>query len=100
MTDENGLAIRNACDATYHWTGEGHERESVIDLMLAEQPIRARSIQAEDHNTTSYHKDIESEVEVDCPEESWPSTGSMVELGCNDREGRRGSGEAIDGAPD
>jgi len=35
VIDENGLETRNDDgEATHHWTRQGHEGESVIDLML------------------------------------------------------------------
>jgi hypothetical protein len=35
VTDENGLEIGNHGRATHHWTREGQEGKSVIDLTLA-----------------------------------------------------------------
>jgi hypothetical protein len=70
LIDENGLEIGNDGEATHHWTREGHEGESVIDLTLANRPITKCSILADDDNTTgSDHEVIKWEVEVDRQEE-------------------------------
>jgi hypothetical protein len=39
VIDNNGLEIGNDGRASHHWTREGHGGESVIGLMLANQPI-------------------------------------------------------------
>ena len=65
VIDENGLEIGNDCEPTHHWTREGHERESVIDLTRANRPITKWSILADDHATGSDHKVIRWEVQVD-----------------------------------
>jgi len=71
VIDENGLEIGNDGEATHHWTREGHEGESVIDLTLANRPITKWSILADDdHATGSDHEVIEWEVEVDRQEEA------------------------------
>jgi len=62
VIDENRLEIGNDGEATHHWTREGHEGESVIDLMLANRPITKWSILADDHATGSDHEVIEWEV--------------------------------------
>jgi hypothetical protein len=59
VIDENGLEIGNDGEATHHWTREGHEGESVIDLTLANRPITKWSILADDHATGSDHEVIE-----------------------------------------
>jgi len=59
VIDENGLEIGNDGRATQHWTREGHEGESVIDLTLANRPITKWSILADDHPTGSDHEVIE-----------------------------------------
>jgi endonuclease/exonuclease/phosphatase family metal-dependent hydrolase len=41
VIDENGLEIGNDGRATHHWTREGHEGESVIDLTLANRPFKS-----------------------------------------------------------
>jgi len=70
LIDENGLEIGNDGEGTHHWTREGHEGESVIDLTLANRPITKWSILADDdHATGSDHEVIEWEVEVDRQEE-------------------------------
>jgi hypothetical protein len=53
VIDENGLEIGNEGEATHHWTREGHEGESVIDLTLANRPITKWSILADNHATRS-----------------------------------------------
>jgi len=70
VIDENGLEIGNDGEAAHHWTREGHEGESVIDLTLANRPITKWSILADDHATGSDHEVIEWEVEVDRQEEA------------------------------
>jgi hypothetical protein len=70
VIDENGLEIGNNGEATYHWTREDNDCESVIDLMLANRPITKWSILADDHATGSDHEIIEWEVEVDRQEEA------------------------------
>jgi len=56
VIDDNGLEIGNDGDATNHWAREGHERKSIIDLMLANRPITKWSILANnDHATGSNH---------------------------------------------
>jgi len=71
VIDENGLEIGNDGEATHHWTREGHEGESVIDLTLANRSITKWSILADDnHPTGSDHEVIEWEVEVDRQEEA------------------------------
>jgi hypothetical protein len=67
---ENGLEIGNDGEATLHWTRDGHEGESVIDLTLANRPITKWSILADDHATGSDHEVIEWEVEVYRQEEA------------------------------
>ena len=64
MIEENGLEIGNDGRATEHWTREGHEGESVIDLTLANRPITMWAILADDHEV------IEWEVEADRQEEA------------------------------
>ena len=64
VIDENGLEIGNDWRAAHHWTTEGHECESVIDLMLANGPNTMWSILADDHAMGSDHDVIECEVEV------------------------------------
>ena len=49
---------------------KGHEGQSVIDLMLANQPITTWSILADDHATGSDHKVMEWEVEAARQEEA------------------------------
>jgi hypothetical protein len=70
VIDKNGLEIGNDGEATHHWTREGHEGESVIDLTLVNRPITKSSILANDHATGSDHEVIEWEVEVDRQEEA------------------------------
>ena len=36
VIDDNGLEIGNDGEATHHWTREGHEGESVINLTLVD----------------------------------------------------------------
>jgi len=80
VIDENGLDIGNDGEATHHWTREGHEGESVIDLTLANRPITKWSILADDdHATGSDHEVIEWEVEVDRQEEA----GHERVVGCD-----------------
>ena len=69
VIDQNGLEIRNNGRPTHHWTREGQEGESVIDLMLANRPIVKWTILADDHATGSDHEVIEWEVGVDSQEE-------------------------------
>jgi len=60
VIEENGLEIGNDGEATHHWTREGHEAESVIDLTLVNRPITKWSILADDdHATGSDHKVIQ-----------------------------------------
>jgi len=71
VIDQNCLEIGNDGEATHHWTSEGHEGESVIDLTLANRTITKWSILADDdHATGSDHEVIELEVEVDWQEEA------------------------------
>jgi len=70
VIDKKGLEIGNDGESTHHWTREGLQGESVIDLMLANQPIIKLSILADDHATGSDHEVIEWEVEVDRQEEA------------------------------
>jgi hypothetical protein len=70
VIDENALEIGNDGEATHHWTREGHEDESVIDLTLANRRITKWSILADNHATGSDHEVIEWEVEVDRQEEA------------------------------
>jgi hypothetical protein len=70
VIDEKGLEIGNDGQSTHHWTREGHEGESVIDLTLANRPMTKWSILADDHATGSDHEVIEWEVEVDRQEEA------------------------------
>jgi len=70
VIDENALEIGNDGRATHHWTREGHEGESVIDLTLANRPISMWSILAYDHATGSNHEVMEWEVEADRQEEA------------------------------
>jgi len=49
MIDANGMQIGNDGRATHHWTREGHEGKSVIDLTLANRPVTQWSILADDH---------------------------------------------------
>jgi hypothetical protein len=70
MIDENGLEIGNDREATHHWTREGHDGESVIDLTLANRPITKWSILADDHASGSHHEVTEWEVEVNRQEEA------------------------------
>jgi len=79
VIDENGLEIGNNGEATRHWTREGHEGESVIDLTAANQLITKWSILADDHATGSDHEVIEWEVEVDRQAEA----GHNREVGWN-----------------
>jgi hypothetical protein len=65
VIDENGLEIGNDGRVTHHWTREGHEGESVINLTLANRPITKWSILADDHTMGSDHKVKEWEVEAD-----------------------------------
>jgi len=69
VIDVNELEIGNDGSATHHWTREGHEGESVIDLTLANGPITKWSILANDHATGSDHKVIEGEVKAERQEE-------------------------------
>jgi len=71
VIDENGLEIGNDDgEVTHHCTTDGHEGESVIDLMLVNRPITQWSILANDHATGSDHEVIEWEVEVVRQEEA------------------------------
>jgi len=70
VIDENGLEIGKDGEATHHWTREGHEGESVIDLTLANRPITKWSIMGDDHATGSDHEVIEWEVDVERQEEA------------------------------
>jgi len=70
VIDENGLEIGHDGEATHHWTREGHEGESVIDLTLANRPITKWSILADNQATGSDHEVIEWAVEVDRQEEA------------------------------
>jgi hypothetical protein len=70
VSDENGLEIGKDLRATHHWTREGHEGESVIDLTLANQLIPKWSILADDSTTGSDNEVIEWEVEADRQEEA------------------------------
>jgi len=70
VIDGNGLEIGNNGQSTHHWTSEGHNGESVIDLTLANRPITKRSIQADDHTTGSDHEVLDWEVEVDRQEQA------------------------------
>jgi len=65
VIDENGLEVGNDGQPTHYWTREDHERESVIDLTLANPAITKRFILADDHTAGSDHKVIEWEVEAD-----------------------------------
>ena len=65
VIDENGLEIGNDGRATHHWTREGHEGESVIDLTLANRPRPKWAILADNHPTGSDHEVIEWELEAD-----------------------------------
>jgi len=85
VIDENGLEIGNDGRPTHHWTREGHEGESVIDLTLANRPITRCAILADDHATASNHEVIEWEVEADRQEEAdherevWWNLAAMTE---------------------
>jgi len=70
VIDENGPEIGNDGTATHHWTREGHEGESVIDLTLPNRPITTWSILADNHAMGSDHEVIEWEVEADRQEEA------------------------------
>jgi hypothetical protein len=63
--DENGLEIGTDGEGTPHWTIDGHEGESVIDLTLANRPITKWSIVADDHATGSDYEVIQWEVDLD-----------------------------------
>ena len=70
MIYKNGLDIGNVDRATHHWTREGHEGESVIDLTQANRPMRKWSILTDDHTTGSNHEVRKREVEADRQEEA------------------------------
>jgi hypothetical protein len=71
VIDQNGLEIGKDGEATQHWTREGHEGESVIDLMLPNRPITKCSTLANDNQATGPdHELIEWEVEVDRQEKA------------------------------
>jgi hypothetical protein len=74
VVDKNGLEVGNNGEATHHWTREGHEGESVIDLTLANQPITKWSILADNYATGSHHEVTEWEVEVGQQEEAGQET--------------------------
>jgi len=56
VIDENGPDIGNDGEATLHWTREGHDGESVIDVTLANQPITQWSVPADNHAMGSDHQ--------------------------------------------
>ena len=58
VIDENGLEIGNDGRAAHHWTREGHEGESVLELTLGNRPITKWSKMADDHATGSDHEVI------------------------------------------
>lgn len=70
VIDGNGLEIENDGRATHHWTRDGHEGESVIDLMVANRPITGWSILADDRANGSDHEVIEWELEADRQEDA------------------------------
>ena len=70
VIDENGLEVGNDSQPTHYRTREDEEGESVIDLTLANGPIKRWVVLAEDHSTGSVHKVIEWEVEADRQEEA------------------------------
>ena len=79
VIDENGLEIGNDGRATHHWTRQGHEGESIIDLTLASRPITQASILGDNHATQSDHKVIEWQVEADRHKEG----DNATVIGCN-----------------
>jgi hypothetical protein len=63
VTDEKGLEIGNDGEAHHHWTREGDEGESVINLPLENRQITNWSILAnDDHATGSDDEDIEWDI--------------------------------------
>ena len=63
MIDENCPEFGTLVEPTHHWTRDGHEGKSDIDLTLSNRPIRKWSILADDnHATGSDHEVIEWEV--------------------------------------
>ena len=64
LIDENGLEIGNDGEATQHWTKEGHEGQSVINLTMANRPITKWPILADDNAAGSEQEVIRWEVEV------------------------------------
>jgi hypothetical protein len=59
IIDENGPEIGNDDQSTHHWTRDGNEGESIVDLTLASRPITRWVILAEAHATGSDHEIIE-----------------------------------------
>jgi len=71
VIDEKGLEIGNHGEATYHWTRDGHEGDSVINQTLANRPMTKWYILADDnHATGSDHEFGKWKMEVDRQEEA------------------------------
>jgi len=51
VIDKNGQEFGNDGKATHHWTSEGHEGKSVVNLVLGNQPITTWAILANDRAT-------------------------------------------------
>jgi len=79
VIDENGLEIGNDSGVTHHWTREGQNGMSVIDLIMAIWQITTWSMLADNHITGSDYDVLECELEVDRQEEA----DNERVVGCN-----------------